>query len=297
VSDRTGDWQRGHTGLTNREKWAAFEPLSDDRAADLIRSIRDRLLASAELRSGEQVLDVGAGTGLVALEARRHVGPSGRVIALDLSEGALRACQRHGRAAGGEPGAPVVALAGDAWRLPFPAATFDAVTARSVLMYADDLPAAVRELRRVLRPGGRVATYDPINRHTVPARWYEAFDATWLPPADAAVYAELVAELWARRLRENPDGPRSRGFDERDLLTAFIAAGFADVRLDYTYRWIEAERPRPRAVTWYIERGYAELARARLGDAAEAHLAHFAGREVTLPLRGRSAAAYLVAYR
>jgi ubiquinone/menaquinone biosynthesis C-methylase UbiE len=220
-----------------------------------------------------------------------------RVVALDLSEGALRACREHGRAVDPMHGAPLAALAGDAWHLPFPDAVFDAVTARSVLMYADDLPAAARELWRVVRPGGRAATFDPINRHTVPARWYEAFDASWLPPADGAVYAELVAELRARRLGAHPDGPRSRGFDERDLAGAFIAAGFTDVRLAYAYRWTEEERPRPRAVTWYLERGYGALARARLGDDADAHLARFAGRQVTLPLRGRSTEAYIVAYR
>lgn len=294
--DQMDDWQRARTGLTNRERWAAFEPLADDHAADLIRSIRDRLVAGAGLRPGERVLDVGAGTGLVALEARRRVGPGGGVVALDLSEGALRACRGHG-AARRARGAPLAVVAGDAWRLPFPDATFDVATARSVLMYAGDLPAGLRELHRVLRPGGRVATYDPINRHTTPARWYEAFDAAWLPPADRVVYAEIVAELRERLFREHPDRPRSLAFDERDLVGAFVAAGFAGVRLTYEYAWTEAERPRPRAVMWYLDRGYADLARARLGAAAAAHLAGFAGREVTLPLRGRSAEAYVVAHR
>lgn len=294
--DQMDDWQRSRTGLTNRERWAAFEPLADDRAADLIRSIRDRLVASAGLQPGERVLDVGAGTGLVALEARRRVGPDGRVVALDLSEGALRACRDHG-AADPESGAPLAAVAGDAWRLPFPDGTFDAVTARSVLMYTEDLTAAARELRRVLGPRGRVASFDPINRYTTPARWYEAFDAARLPPADATVYDEIVAELRASLFREHPDRPRSLGFDERDLVGAFVAAGFAEVRLAYEYRWTEAERPRPRDVTWYLDRGYGPLARARLGDAAEAHLARFAGQEVTLPFRGRAAEAYLVAHR
>ncbi|HEX2184563.1 MAG TPA: methyltransferase domain-containing protein, partial [Chloroflexota bacterium] len=280
------------TGLANREKWAGFEPLQDERWADLIRSIRDRLVAAAELRAGQRVLDVGAGTGLIALEARHHVGPTGSIVALDISEGALRTCRGHAAA---DPAAPLVVVAADALRLPFRDQAFDVATARSVLMYFEDKVAVARELRRVLRPGGRVATFDPINGQTVPARWFDAFDPASLPPRDAAIFRQLAEELRARRLRADLDRPVVLGFDERDLVRAFCEAGFARVQLTYEYGWTEAQRPRPTPVEELLVHAYGELARERLGAAAEEHLAWFAGLRVTLPPRGALARAYVVA--
>jgi hypothetical protein len=80
---------------------------------------------------------------------------------------------------------------------------------------------------------------------------------------------------------------------------AFIEAGFAEVRLTYAYAYTEAQRPEMRPVEWYLERSpYAAIARGLFGDAAaEELLARLAGRQVTLPQRGKSAEAYLVARR
>jgi SAM-dependent methyltransferase len=94
------------------------------------------------------------------------------------------------------PGAVLLVTAGEASRLAF-AASFDAVAARSDLMYAENKAAAAREFRRALRVGGRVSVYEPINRRTVPAHWFEALDASALPP------------VHAQRARPAPAGARS----------------------------------------------------------------------------------------
>jgi arsenite methyltransferase len=286
------DQPGGATGLGNREKWAAFQPLVGE-AADQIRAIRERVLDGADLRPGQRVLDVGAGTGLLALEACGRVAPDGLVVAMDISEGALHLCRdRANRSSPSTVSLHVVA--GEALRLPFPDGSFDAATVRSVLMYVDDKPAAARELYRVLRPSGRAAVYEPINRHSVPARWYEALDGAALPAAHGAV----VAELKARRDRETPDRDASIAFDERDLVSAFIAAGYSEVRLTYEYRYTHAERTEPKPAAWYLERSpYAEIARALLGERAELLLTRVSDMTVTLPQRGRSAAAHLLAWR
>jgi demethylmenaquinone methyltransferase/2-methoxy-6-polyprenyl-1,4-benzoquinol methylase len=102
---------------------------------------------------GSWVLDVASGTGLVARElaARRNV----RVVSLDPSEPMLRSGAAPARAAGlGERIQPVL---GRAEELPFPDATFDAVTFTYLLRYVDDPEATVRELTRVLRPAGTMA--------------------------------------------------------------------------------------------------------------------------------------------
>jgi demethylmenaquinone methyltransferase/2-methoxy-6-polyprenyl-1,4-benzoquinol methylase len=278
------------TGLANREKWATFDPLGDAHA-DLIRSIRDRLIATANLAPGQRVLDVGAGVGLVAREARQRVAPGGLVVALDISEGALGTCLRR---AADEPGAPLYAVAADVLRLPFADATFDVAIARSVLMYLDNHAAVARELYHVLRLGGAAAVYEPINRHTTPARWYDGLDAAALP----ATHRQIVAELERRDARANPDRPRALAFDERDLTRAFVDAGFAEVRLTYEYLQSAAQQSDTKLGAWYLERSpYGDIARYLLGPGADDLLARLAGMEVKLPPRGRRAEAYLLARR
>jgi demethylmenaquinone methyltransferase / 2-methoxy-6-polyprenyl-1,4-benzoquinol methylase len=102
---------------------------------------------------GDLVLDVAAGTQLVSRElaVRRRA----RVVALDQSEEMLRGGRQVNRAAG--LAAQVMPVLGRAERLPFPDGTFGAVTVTYLLRYVDDPASTVRELARVLRPGGSIA--------------------------------------------------------------------------------------------------------------------------------------------
>ena len=111
------------------------------------------LLARAALRPGERVLDVACGTGLVTLAAARSVGPRGRVVGVDLSgvmvdSAARRAC------AHGLGHTSFVRM--DAEHLDLPDAGFDVVLCALGLMYVPDPAQALREMRRVLSPGGRL---------------------------------------------------------------------------------------------------------------------------------------------
>ena len=109
------------------------------------RGWRRATRAALHLRTGEKVLDVGAGTGVSTEELARS---GAYAVGADLSIGMLRA-GRHSR-----PFVPL--LAGDALRLPFADATFDAVTISFALRNVVDTRAALRELARVTRPGGRL---------------------------------------------------------------------------------------------------------------------------------------------
>jgi SAM-dependent methyltransferase len=95
------------------------------------------------------VLDVACGTGIVAREAARRAGANGRVIGLDANPGMLAVARDQA------PG--VTWQHGRAEALPFPDGSFDAVVSQFGLMFFTDRRAAIREMRRVLRPGGHLA--------------------------------------------------------------------------------------------------------------------------------------------
>ncbi|MGW0432439.1 demethylmenaquinone methyltransferase [Micromonospora sp. NPDC003197] len=109
------------------------------------RGWRRATRAALGLLPGERVLDVGAGTGV----STEELAQSGAyAVGADLSQGMLRTGKQA------RPGVPL--LAGDALRLPFPDETFDAVTISFALRNVTDTEAALREMARVTRPGGRL---------------------------------------------------------------------------------------------------------------------------------------------
>jgi SAM-dependent methyltransferase len=117
-----------------------------------------RVAAAASISSGDRVLDVGCGTGILVREAAERVGSSGSVTGLDLNEGMLSVARLVG------PG--IDWRQGDASDLPFDDESFDVVVSQFALMYFPDRPASLREMKRVLLPGGRlaVAVWAPFER-------------------------------------------------------------------------------------------------------------------------------------
>jgi ubiquinone/menaquinone biosynthesis C-methylase UbiE len=109
-------------------------------------------------RPGEWILDLGSGPGLLACELAVEVGQEGRISAVDISVEMNQIASRR-IAEEGLAGRVEVGL-GDATSLTFPEATFDAAVSTQVLEYLEDVEAALRELRRVVRPGGRLVLLD-----------------------------------------------------------------------------------------------------------------------------------------
>jgi ubiquinone/menaquinone biosynthesis C-methylase UbiE len=161
--------------------WQA--PLAEAQAA---------LLSLASLEPGAEVLDIACGTGLVSFEAARAISPSGNVVGIDLSERMVHAAERRARE---------IKLSNcrfsrmDAESLALPDATFDAVLCVLGLMYMPDPEQAVREMRRVLRPGGRISL----------AVWGEQSKCGWSAvfPIVAAEVASDVCPLFFRLGRQN----------------------------------------------------------------------------------------------
>src|ERR1700691_669774 len=138
---------------------------------------QDALLELASPTVTERVLDIACGTGLFSLEPAGAVGPSGHVLGVDLSERMIDAAQRRARDAK-LPNCSFARM--DAETLALPDASFDVVLCALGLMYMPDPEQAVREMRRVLRPGGRVSL----------AVWGEQSKCGW-----SAVFPIVAAEV------------------------------------------------------------------------------------------------------
>lgn len=159
------------------------------------RSWRRRTVAALRLQPGHRVLDLATGTADLALELARD--PAGAaVIGLDPSPNMLGIGRQKINAAGLSPRLPL--LIGDAQNLPFPDRAFDAVSIAFGIRNLPDRPQALREMRRVVRPGGRMAILELTPPEgsflSGPARfWVQKIVpclGRWLSGADAYRYLE-----------------------------------------------------------------------------------------------------------
>jgi SAM-dependent methyltransferase len=194
--------------------------------AEFLYPVRDKVLDKARLRPGDTLLDVGTGDGLIAFGALERLGPSGQVIFSDISPDLLDHCRKAADAEGLLDRCRFVLAAAD--RLTGVAdVSVDAVTTRSVLIYVKDKAAALREFYRVLRPGGRVSLFEPINvlmSAADPDRFF-GYDVT---PVRA-----LAAKVEALYESIQPPGVDPMiDFDDRDLVRHAWSAGLGEIDLE-----------------------------------------------------------------
>lgn len=201
IEGQRQDWNRVAGGW---EKWDRF---FDEQMAYL----NHRLVADARLRSGMRVLDLGSGTGYPALLAAQTVGTAGSVIGVDLAEKMLAAAERKAKRIGLTN---ATFQTGDVTTLPFEAGSFDAVTSRFCLMFLPDIPKALAEIARVLKPGGHVAA------------------AVWSTP-DKNPYLRIPLDVIKQFIELPPPDPAAPGIfrlaKAGDLAGMLRQAGFTDV--------------------------------------------------------------------
>ena len=170
---------------------------------------------AAALKPGERLLDIACGSGLPALLAGERVTPSGRVVAIDLAPRMLEVARRRAAHAGL---AHVEFIEMDAERLGFDDESFDAVTCACGLMFFPDVEGALREIRRVLRPGGRLAV----------GVWDDPEKSPFL-----TIGGRLVADYFPPAAPPDPKAPGAFRFAQPGVLEqALAAAGFSAVHAE-----------------------------------------------------------------
>ncbi len=227
--DKWADWvlERGHGELP------------EDERVDLsyLQPIRDRVLADASISSGDTLLDVGAGQGLIGFAALAHVGVGGRVIFSDISQPLLDHCRERAQVLGVLDRTTFVRAAAEDL-VPIHDESIDVVTARSVLIYVTGKGRAFAEFHRVLRPGGRVSIFEPINRY------FEMRDEDFWG-FNASPVHDLVAKMNAwEGWDQLPEDDPMMNFGEHDLYDQALAAGFEEVRVTLVVerkngRWVK----------------------------------------------------------
>jgi arsenite methyltransferase len=171
-----------------------------------VRRRRELVRAALGARPGDRILDVGCGPGFYVTELLEVVGREGSVVGLDISADMLAVAAKRAEGHGN-----VTFYEADASSLPVPDASFDRAVCVQVLEYVRDVPTALREMHRALRPGGRVLVWD----------------VDWATVSWHAIDRQLtrrVLAAWDKHLT-HPSLPRTLAAQLRN-------AGFEDVRMD-----------------------------------------------------------------
>lgn len=145
-----------------------YDVMNTVMSAGLHHRWRARAADLARVGPGAAALDLCCGTGDLALELRRRVGPAGRVVGLDFSAPMLELAERKSAAAG----SAVDWVLGNALELPFEDATFDAATVGFGVRNVADLERAISEMARVVRPGGTVTILEITTPRRPPLKWF-----------------------------------------------------------------------------------------------------------------------------
>jgi ubiquinone/menaquinone biosynthesis C-methylase UbiE len=254
---------------------ASYDPVAgefDDLAERCSGPLAARMVALAQLAPEERVLDVGTGTGIVALRAAERLGPQGRVVGIDLSDGMLSVAQANAARAGLSDRAVFRKM--DAEALQLDDGSFDVVLSLFALLHFPRPLTALREMSRVLRPGGRLVV-------AVGSR------PPWLSSGGVlhriGLLPELLLRLQGKRLlapafldalvREHlpesdmaEESPLARqGANRTRSVPALVrGAGFTGVRSDWEGHQVFIDTPEE---FWTLQRTLSSIARKRLSAA------------------------------
>jgi len=254
---------------------ASYDPHVEDFgrfSAVLTTPLARRLIALANISADQRVLDIGTGTGIVALEAAKAVGEEGHCIGIDLSEKMLEGATANARRANLTERLEFKLM--DAESLQFEAASFDVVVSLFALLHFPDPATALKEMFRVLKPGGTLVV-----AVGSPPRW-----VSWLGMKHAVtLLPELISRLLGRRLvapeflnrlvqesipaedeSEESSLARASRNRTRSVTTLLRDAGFENLRQHWEGHQATMKTPED---FWDIQRTFSTIARKRLNGA------------------------------
>ena len=199
-----------------RQDWLSAAPAWKKWYSQLAfqsRQATELVVQGAAISPGMHVLDLAGGSGEPALSLSAAVGPEGRVTSTDLLREMLQIAEENAAARNLKN---IEFRAADAEQLPFPAGLFDRVTCRFGIMFMPDIHKALTEMRRVLKPGGRVSFI------------------TWGSLEENPLFSSMLRPFlkYVDVPPPPPDAPNVfRYADENKLAGVITAAGFKDVRV------------------------------------------------------------------
>ena len=216
--------------------WDRMSPIYLREVDDRFTEIIDGVIGRAALRPAQQVLDLGTGTGSVAVKVASAIMPGGTVTALDISPEMLGLARQRGASMGRSN---ITFLEGRAEEIPTPSGQFDAVLASLSLMYVIDRSAVAREIARVLRPGGRLVAAvwsgpeqaDIVRLQQTAGSFAPKPPVPGVGPGALADPAEFLAQLERAGIRASVEG-ETTSFAFNDFSSAWdVLAGVTTAQL------------------------------------------------------------------
>ena len=270
------------TRAAQREHWARAAPGWTKRRTEVQRfaePVSRWMLDSAQLAPGQRVLELAAGAGETGLLAAQRIAPGGTLVASDMAEEMLSGIESRAAELGLDN---VETRRVELEWIDAPAAEFDAVLCRWGLMFAVDVEAALREIRRVLKPGGRLAA------------------ATWSGPEDnqwGTAIQRTLLEQGHVEAPPDPDGPGPfRLRDPAALIELARSAGLAEVVIEpidiaMTYESVDALLEVQSDLSVLLTEALGrvdERSRAALRDGVAEKLAQFTADDGSVRIPGRA---------
>ena len=195
-----------------------YDVMNDLMSMGLHRAWKAYTVMVADLREGHQVLDIAGGTGDLARAFAKKVGKTGRVVHTDINEAMLRT----GRDRLLDEGLVLPTLVCDAEKLPFPEASFDRVSVAFGLRNMTHKDAALKEMNRVLKPGGKLLVLEFSKVAPVMEKAYDWYSFNILPKLGAMVAGDESSYRYlAESIRMHPG--------QEELKTLMKGAGFGHV--------------------------------------------------------------------